>query len=245
MSRVKLTLAALGLVAILAGSVAWAAIPAADGTYTACVSPPVQSGTYKGVAAVGLLDTAVRPTCPAGTNQVTWNQQGQPGMAGTQGPPGSEGPVGPQGQEGPSGPQGPTGPEGPAGPAGPTGSASYSARIDGVPPRHSLFGVLTMFGSVVGLSPASQNEDERQTLSPAATLIVRNLAVETGATGMQVEVAVMVNGSATALSCSVPLNSSTCTNTAASVSVPLGSRLSLRFKNSGLGTGSVFVGFEG
>jgi hypothetical protein len=55
------------------------------GTYTACVSRPAQSGSLKGVAAVGLLDPAVNPTCPSGSNQVTWGQQGP---AGPQGPSG-------------------------------------------------------------------------------------------------------------------------------------------------------------
>jgi hypothetical protein len=148
-----LLLVACGALFVSAG-VAYATIPAADGTYTACVSQPVQSGKLKGVAAVGLLDTAVKPTCPSGTNQVTWNKQGQPGPAGPQGPPGPQGAAGPQGPQGPAGapgaqgsagtpgadgapgPQGATGPQGPQGPAGPTnlvvrvGSDGFSSNAD-------------------------------------------------------------------------------------------------------------------
>jgi hypothetical protein len=60
---------------------------------------------FKGVAAVGLLDTAVQPSCPSGATQVTWNEQGQPGPAGA---PGAQGPVGPPGADGAQGPAGPT-----------------------------------------------------------------------------------------------------------------------------------------
>jgi hypothetical protein len=96
-------------VATVVVGVGWASIPASDGTYTACVSRPAQSGTLKGVAAVGLLDTAVKTTCPSGANQVTWNKQGEPGPAGPQGPPGPAGPAGPPGDPGPAGPPGPQG----------------------------------------------------------------------------------------------------------------------------------------
>jgi collagen triple helix repeat protein len=101
--------------------VAYATIPAADGTYTACVSRPAQSGTLKGLAAVGLLDVAVKPTCPSGTNQVTWNKQGQPGSAGPQGPPGEQGPAGTPGAQGPAGTPGQDGAQGPPGPDGAQG----------------------------------------------------------------------------------------------------------------------------
>jgi hypothetical protein len=111
------------LVATVVVGIGWASIPAANGTYTACVSAPAQSGTFKGVAAVGLLDVAVKPTCPSGTNQVTWNKQGQPGPAGPQGPPGSAGPAGPQGLQGEIGPQGPQGETGPQGAQGQQGQA--------------------------------------------------------------------------------------------------------------------------
>jgi hypothetical protein len=124
------------LVATVAVGIGWASIPAANGTYTACVSHPAQSGTFKGVAAVGLLDVAVKPTCPSGTNQVTWNKLGQPGPAGPQGPSGPQGPQGepgPAGAAGPQGPQGETGPQGPQGLQGPAGAdgAQGPAGADG------------------------------------------------------------------------------------------------------------------
>ncbi len=137
-----LLLVACGALFVSVG-VAYATIPAADGTYTACVSKPVQSGQLKGVAAVGLLDTAVKPTCPSGTNQVTWNEHGQPGPAGPQGPPGPQGPAGPQGPQGNPGPQGPQGatgaqgaqgPQGTQGPQGPAGPTNLVVRQTGLSP---------------------------------------------------------------------------------------------------------------
>jgi collagen triple helix repeat protein len=130
----------------VSAGVAYATIPEANGTYTACVSKPVQSGTLKGVAAVGLLDTAVKPTCPSGTNQVTWNKQGQPGPAGPQGPPGAQGPAGPQGPQGNPGAQGPQGaagaqgaqgPQGPQGTQGPAGPTNVAVRRGPILPGFS------------------------------------------------------------------------------------------------------------
>src|SRR5690348_383117 len=78
------TLAALGAGA----AVAFAAIPAADGTIHACINP---ASTPPG--AVRIIDDATQ-TCAAGETPLTWSQTGPPGPAGPQGPQGDPGPAG-------------------------------------------------------------------------------------------------------------------------------------------------------
>ena len=65
----RTTLVAGGVIALVLGGGAYAAIPAADGTITACANP---DGTN-----LRLLDTATTSTCPAGQNKISWNQKGQ------------------------------------------------------------------------------------------------------------------------------------------------------------------------
>lgn len=77
-------LLATALVLAVVG-VAAAAIPAADGTFTACVK---SDGTLR------LIDAEARATCKANERTVTWSQTG---------------PAGPRGPEGPQGPPGPSG----------------------------------------------------------------------------------------------------------------------------------------
>lgn len=110
----------LGLVLLIAGGIAYAAIPGADKVYTACM--------LKNVGTIRLID----PSLPAGNlmshcttseTKVTWNQTGP---AGAPGPAGATGPAGPSGAAGPAGPPGPAGPSGALGLAGrscPTGQS--------------------------------------------------------------------------------------------------------------------------
>ena len=79
------TLAALGAGA----AVAFAAIPAADGTIHACINP---ASTPPG--AVRIIDDATTPTCAAGETPLTWNQTGPEGPTGPQGPQGDPGTAG-------------------------------------------------------------------------------------------------------------------------------------------------------
>lgn len=130
--------------------VAFAQIPAQDGTISACYS---RSG-----GALRVVDEG--QACKNGETRLTWNQKGEPGPAGAAGPqgpagadgaPGADGadgaqgpagpagsdgaagPQGPVGPEGAVGPQGPAGPEGPQGPAGPAGeSTTYTAAISDI-----------------------------------------------------------------------------------------------------------------
>ena len=109
-SRFAAALVASIATALVVGSVAWAAVPAADGTITACYS--------KGSGALNVIDTSVAK-CGNGQVQLQWNQHGQ---AGPEGPAGPQGAVGPQGSAGPKGDTGATGPGGAKGDTGTTGS---------------------------------------------------------------------------------------------------------------------------
>jgi len=108
--------------ALLTGGLAFAAVPAQDGTITAC--------RHNNSGALRVVDSAA--ACRNQETALAWNRQGP---VGPQGPVGSEGPIGPtgpagaagedgtDGAPGPSGPTGSTGLPGPAGAAGPSGAA--------------------------------------------------------------------------------------------------------------------------
>jgi hypothetical protein len=87
------------MVLVLAGSVAWAAIPGDGGVYTACM--------LKNVGTVRLIDKSLPPGnlmshCkPALEVEITWNRQGPQGL---QGPQGIQGPKGDKGDQGDPGP---------------------------------------------------------------------------------------------------------------------------------------------
>ena len=91
MRRRDIVAAAAGAVVatVLAGSVAWAAIPGPGNVYSACM--------LKNVGTVRLIDKSL-PTSnlmsrcnPVLEAEVSWNQQGQQGLQGIQGPPGTAG----------------------------------------------------------------------------------------------------------------------------------------------------------
>jgi len=125
MIRAKaITAAAAAGGVLLVGSVAYATIPAADGTIHGCYN--TTSGVLRAVEAGA--------TCRNGEQPLAWSQTGPPGPQGPTGPQGVPGPEGPQGlpgdpgQDGQDGQDGATGPAGPPGPAGP--SDAYIARRD-------------------------------------------------------------------------------------------------------------------
>jgi hypothetical protein len=130
--RSRLGIASVAAVAgaTLAGGIAWATVPAADGTITAC---------YRSSGLLRIIDAEAGETCRDNETLLAWNEegmqgpegpigpqgpagpQGETGPQGEAGPRGEPGPAGPQGEPGPAGPQGETGPEGPVGPRGPAG----------------------------------------------------------------------------------------------------------------------------
>ena len=139
-------------------------------------------------------------------------------------------------QSGPSGAAGPQGEPGSEGPPGTPGSATFSARIN-----PGLTG--TQFGAVEGVSSGTASVTGSETLSPAATLTARNLSVTRTGSAV-VTVTLFVNGGSTALTCNTTSIEATCSNTAASVTIPPGSRLALQIEASGF-FGPVLVGFQG
>ena len=85
------------VVALAAGSAAWATIPGAGGVISAC---------YKNVnGQLRVVDSA--SACRPSETTLAWNETG------IAGPTGPTGPVGPTGATGPTGPEGPVGPPGP------------------------------------------------------------------------------------------------------------------------------------
>src|SRR3954447_22129201 len=115
----RVVLAALAVLAV-SGGIAWAAIPDADGVFTACIAAD---------GSVRMIDPSLDGTaghCVGGENRVSWNKKG---IEGPKGPTGATGPQGPRGAQGapgpaggPPGPQGETGPQGPKGDTGATGA---------------------------------------------------------------------------------------------------------------------------
>ena len=91
MRKRDLIAAAAGALAatVLAGGVAWAAIPSEGGVYTACM--------LKNVGTVRLIDKSLPPSnlmshCKAVLEiEISWNRQGPKGFRGSQGPPGPDG----------------------------------------------------------------------------------------------------------------------------------------------------------
>jgi hypothetical protein len=90
-----------GVVLVLAGSVAWAAIPTTPGG--------VIQGCYDAGGNVKVVEAL---PCPRNYTPFQWNQQG---IQGIQGPKGDKGDKGDQGEQGIQGIQGPKGDQGPQG----------------------------------------------------------------------------------------------------------------------------------
>ena len=105
----------------VAGGVAYAAIPDADGVIHGCRNNG--SGVLRAVETTD--------GCTAAESALQWNVRGPRGEQGQPGPAGPDGPAGPPGPEGASGQPGPAGPAGPAGPPGPGGADAYSMLLVG------------------------------------------------------------------------------------------------------------------
>lgn len=118
-SRRSLAVTTVVVVGILAGAAFGAAsVPDPLGAFHACYAPNV---TNAGAGSPLMIIDPAHGHCPAGLSEITFNQQGLPGPAGSPGPQGAQGSPGPSGPAGPSGPSGPAGPSGPGGPVGSTG----------------------------------------------------------------------------------------------------------------------------
>lgn len=106
-------LAVVSLGAVAAGSVAWAAIPDADGTIHACYQ--AREAARRGGADLRIIDPSTG-RCHRNDTELTFAKAGPAGPAG---------PAGVAGAAGARGPEGPAGPPGTAG--GGTGGAASSA----------------------------------------------------------------------------------------------------------------------
>lgn len=104
----------IGVLFALAGGIAYATIPDANGVIHGCYTNQAVQGQH----ALWVADS----TCPAGSTALPWNQQGRRGPTGPAGARGATGPAGPRGGAGPTGPGGPQGWRGATGPQGPNGA---------------------------------------------------------------------------------------------------------------------------
>ena len=125
--RGKRSIALAGVVLLIAGGVAFAAIPSGDGVFTAC--------RLNATGTIRLIDPSLPRSsllshCTSLETQISWNKGGLAGPTGEKGPTGDKGPNGDQGargdkgdrgDNGPPGDQGPIGDKGPVGDKGPTG----------------------------------------------------------------------------------------------------------------------------
>jgi hypothetical protein len=152
---------------------------------------------------------------------------------------GAEGPAGPRGDEGGTGSIGAQGVDGAAGADGAPGVGLTSGRLNDVavnaPPEQ------TFFGSAMGVATGNPTESAVQTLSPNVATTARNLAVRLtlmpcddalgSATSCgfpgSVDVALRVNGVASALQCTITTPGKTCDSGAATASVPAAAQLSI------------------
>jgi len=134
---------------LLAGGVAFAAIPDAGGVHYGCVQK--SSGQLR------VIDPAVAGTggsCSDKETFISWNQVGVAGTAGPAGlqgepgPQGEVGPAGPQGEPGPAGPVGPQGIPGATGPAGPQGEQGLTGPQGPAGPQHVLTATVYPYGSL-------------------------------------------------------------------------------------------------
>ena len=136
------------IVLVMAGSVAWAAIPSEGSVYTACM--------LKNVGTMRLIDRSLpagnlMSHCkPAFEIEVSWNQKGQPGVPGQPGATGATGAPGPQGEKGDKGDPGPVGADGQPGAQGPQGEQGPA----GSPGQNGLSGYEITTGELI-LSPNS------------------------------------------------------------------------------------------
>ncbi len=112
MTRTRIAFAVLAPAAALAGGVAWATVPAANGVINGCYQ--------KNVGNLRVIDDETE-TCGPSELAISWNQVGPQGLQGPQGPQGVQGPQGEQGEPGDPGDAGPQGPQGVPGPQGQKG----------------------------------------------------------------------------------------------------------------------------
>lgn len=177
------------------------------------------------------------PTGPTGVGtEGPTGPTGSPGGAGPTGPTGGEGPTGPTGPTGTEGPTGPTGGEGPTGPTGAAGTGGgglFTGRVNTLSTSNGA-----TFGAPSGIS-TSGTLAAAQTLSPNVACTAQNLAVSITAApgGTKTRVfAINVDGSDTAVTCTVTSAATTCDSAAATALIPAGSLIAISSGATGSGS---------
>jgi Putative metal-binding motif len=80
------------VLALLAGGLAYATIPASNGVINGCYE--------KRTGILRVIDAEAGKSCLSLETPISWNRRGDPGPAGPQGPKGDQGPAGPPGEDG-------------------------------------------------------------------------------------------------------------------------------------------------
>ena len=162
---------------------------------------------------------------------------GPTGSAGTDGATGPQGPAGADGATGPAGPQGPAGADGATGPAGPAGADGTSGSLLGGNYGNTANGdFLSPFNPAVG----SEANTSLPVSSGTASKLIVALDTAMGG-GESVTLTLRKNAVDTALTCTVGVGSSSCTDLVDSVSFADGDRLSVRYNETSTNTRTSFT----
>jgi hypothetical protein len=213
MSHRDLIAAVVGgaIAVVLAGGVAWAAIPGPGEVIQGCYD---SGGNLKVVPAL---------PCPKGYTPLQWNQQGPPGPPGSQGVPGTPGTPGADGSDAAS---------------AFTGRVDGALIFGNVPPTE-ITRYAEPNGSSEHVHLLEENT--RTHLSPNATIVASDLVVKAlmSGSGDTATFTLRDDGIDTAVSCTITVNSpssnivQTCDSGAATATILSGSELSLEITVNG------------
>lgn len=152
----------LGAAATLAAiGIAFAAIPASDGTISGCYKK--SGGSFR------VIDSQAGTTCAATENPISFSQRGPTGPKGANGP---KGPTGPAGVPGPTGPKGTAGAKGAAGARGPTGPTGPSGTKTTVTSLNGPVPAITAGAPYTIVSPTPVTVNGNQTIVLTASAVV-------------------------------------------------------------------------
>lgn len=183
-SRLGAAIGAGAVVVVVAGGIAWGAIPGAGGTISACYR--TGNATSDEVGRVRVIDSALGQKCSKDEKSLTWNQtgpRGPIGATGAAGPTGATGAAGATGATGPQGPAGATGATGATGAQGPAGASTgmqttFALAAPGTP----VLEVMTMVASKIlpegSWAMIGSATIENSLFAPLGTEVVRTTACE-------------------------------------------------------------------
>lgn len=138
---------------------------------------------------------------------------------------------------GPAGPAGAPGPAGPAGAQGATGAPGSPAASMLTGHFNDQYNGISTFAAPSGETDGFVATAEGAAmLSPAATVVARDLFVRRMANSDLTRTTTLnVDGSDTALTCTIAVGTASCSDTTHAVSIPPGSSLVLHYENDGSG----------